>query len=88
MKKSEVGLHLLSSIFKLVTMSIRDWLSALKHIEAPKILSWEISKSEICMEFFKLGTWCKYFVVYANYNWEDEVLPVFGHQKMDKERNL
>jgi hypothetical protein len=38
MRKSEVRLHLLSYVFKLVAMNIRDWLSALKHIETPKIL--------------------------------------------------
>ncbi len=65
MKISEVKLQLLSYIFKLVAMSIRDWLSTLKHIKSPKILSWKISKSGICMELFKLGTWCKYFVVYV-----------------------
>jgi len=65
MKISEVKLQLLNYIFKLVAMSIMDWLSTLKHIKAPKILSWKISKSGICIEFFKLGTWCKYFVVYA-----------------------
>jgi hypothetical protein len=54
-----------SFFYKLVAMSIRGWLLALKHIEAPKILSWKISRSGICMEFFKLGTWCKYFVIYV-----------------------
>ncbi len=65
MRKIEVKLHIFSYVFKLVAMSIMDWLSTLKHIKTPKILSWEISKSGICMELFKLGTWCKYFVVYA-----------------------
>ncbi len=39
MKKNEVRLHLLSFVFKLVAMSIKDWLSTLKHIEAPELLS-------------------------------------------------
>jgi hypothetical protein len=46
-------------------MSIKDWLSSSKHIKTPKILSWEISRNGICMEFFKPDTWCKYFVVYV-----------------------
>ncbi len=62
MRISEVRLHLLSSFFKLVAMSIKDWLLILKHIEAPKILWWKISRSGICMEFFKPSTWCKYFI--------------------------
>jgi hypothetical protein len=65
MRLSEVRLHLLNSFFKLVAMSIKDWLLTLKHIEAPKILSWKVSKSGISMEFFKPNTWCKYFIVYA-----------------------
>ncbi len=65
MRISEVRLHLLSSIFKLVVMSISEWLSTLKHIETPTKLSWKISRNGICMEFFKPSTWCKYFVVYA-----------------------
>jgi hypothetical protein len=32
-EKNEVKLHLLNYVFKLVAMNIRDWLSALKHIE-------------------------------------------------------
>jgi uncharacterized membrane protein YdjX (TVP38/TMEM64 family) len=56
MRKSEVRLHLLSYVFKLVAMSIRDFLLALKHIETPKIISCEIFRSGMCMEFFKLGT--------------------------------
>ncbi len=65
MRKNEVKLHLYSYVFKLVAMSIRDWLLALKHIKTPKILSWKISRSGICMEFFKLNTWCKYSIIYV-----------------------
>ncbi len=39
MRKSEIRLHLFNYVFKLVAMNIKDWLSALKHIETPKILS-------------------------------------------------
>ncbi len=65
MRKNEARLHLLSSVCKLVAMSIKDWLLALKHIEAPKILSWEISRNGICMEFIKPSTWFKSFIIYA-----------------------
>jgi hypothetical protein len=67
MKKSEVKLHLFNFFFKLVAMSNRDWLSALKHIEAPKILSLDEKspKVEFAWNFYKLGTRCKYFIVYV-----------------------
>ncbi len=47
MKNNEIRLHLLSSIFKLVAVNITDWLSSLKHTEAPKIFSLDDKTLEV-----------------------------------------
>jgi len=87
MRKSEIKLHLFNFVFKLVAMSIKDLLSALKHIKAPKILSWKIPKSGICMEFFKLGTWWKYFVFYSVIIEKVKCYLYLVTKKMDNEIN-
>ncbi len=88
MKKSEIKLHLFNFVFKLVAMSIKDSLSALKHIKAPKILSWRIPKSGICIEFFKLGTWWKYFVFYSIIIEKVKCYLYLVTKKMDNEINF
>ncbi len=84
MRKSKVRLHLLSSIFKLATMSIRiDY----QHWSTQNTIMKNFQKWNL---HGILQTWHMMQIFYSlcNYNWEGEVLPIFGHQKMDKERNL
>jgi len=84
MRKNEVILHLLSSFFKLVAMSIRDWLSTQKH---PKYYHEKFLEVEFAWNF---QTWHMIQILCSlcSCNWKGEVLLVFGHHKMDKEKNF